>query len=94
MRALRNLSPADIKILDHEYLKNWLPLTKRFEYGVEVIGGLSRLASSGLVVEKFLRPDPNVDAGQRLHKLLDSPPWRTFQLSPFRRTLPSFRLCY
>ena len=83
LRALRTLSPTDIKTLHHENLKNWLPLTKRIEYGAEVLGSLSRLASLGLVMEKFLRPNPNVDANQRLQTVLDSPPWRTFQLSPF-----------
>lgn len=83
IRALRDLSPSDIKNLDHEYLKNWLPLTKRIEYGADVLGSLSRLASSGLVIEKFLRPNPNAVDEQRLRSLLDSPPWRAFQLSPF-----------
>ncbi|HEX3940107.1 MAG TPA: hypothetical protein VHX11_01330 [Acidobacteriaceae bacterium] len=83
IRALRNLSPSDIKNLDHEYLKNWFPLTKRIEYGADVLGSLARLASSGLVIEKFLKPNPNANAEQKMVSLLDSPPWRTFQLSPF-----------
>lgn len=83
IRALRNLSPSDIKNLDHKNLKGWIPLTKRIEYGEDLQGSLSRLASSGLVIEKFLRPDPNSGDEQRLRSLLDSPTWRTFQLSSF-----------
>jgi len=83
IRALRNLSPSDIKNLDHQYLKNWLPLTRRIDYGADVLGSLSRLASSGLVIERFLPPNPNAAAEQQLKSLLESPPWRAFQLSPF-----------
>jgi hypothetical protein len=82
IRTLRNLSPSDIKNLDHEYLKNWVPLTRRIEYGAAVLGSLARLASSGLVIEKLLRPNPNAVTEQKMASLLDSPPWRTFQLSP------------
>jgi hypothetical protein len=81
-RTLRDLSPSDIKNLDHEYLKNWVPLTRRIEYGADVLGSLGRLASSGLVIEKLLRPNPNAATEQKMASLLDSPPWRTFQLSP------------
>ena len=82
IRALHNLSPSDIKNLDHEYLKNWIPLIKRIEYGPDVLGSLARLASSGLVIEKFLIPNPNATTEQKTASLLNSPPWRTFQLSP------------
>ena len=90
IRALRNLSPSDIKNLDHEYLKNWFPLTKRIEYGADVLGSLSRLTSSGLVIERFLRPNPNAGNEQQLRSLLDSPPWRAFQLSPFGERFLTF----
>ncbi|QHN03997.1 hypothetical protein FTO74_11900 [Granulicella sp. WH15] len=83
LRALRALSPSDLKNLDHENLRNWTPLTKRFDYGPDVLGSLSRLASSGLVIEKFLRPDPNASEEQKLTSLLKFGTWRTFQLSPF-----------
>jgi hypothetical protein len=81
IRALRNLSPSDIKTLDHRDLKGWRPLTNQIEYPANVLGSLSRLASSGLVIERFLRPNPNLGEDQQLRSLLDSPPWRTFQLS-------------
>lgn len=90
IRALRSLSPSDIKNLDHEYLKNWVPLTKRIDYGADVLGSLSRLASSGLVIERFLRPNPNASDDERLRSLLDSPPWRAFQLSPFGERFLAF----
>ena len=83
VRTLRNLSPGDIQTLDHEYLKNWLPLTKRVDYGPNVLGSLARLTSSGLVIEKFLKPNPNVPDPQKLQAVLKSPPWRAFQLSTF-----------
>jgi hypothetical protein len=83
LRVLRSVSPSDLKTLDHENLKNWAPLTKRIEYGPDVLGSLSRLASSGLVIEKFLRPDPNVSDEQKLASVLKFGTWRTFQLSPF-----------
>ena len=75
VRTLRTLSPGDIKILDHENLKGWLPIIKRFEYGHEVLCSLSRLASAGLVVESFPNPLPIPGTEQRT--------WRTFQLSTF-----------
>jgi hypothetical protein len=83
LRALRTVSPSDLKNLNHDYLKNWTPLTKRIEYPADVLGSLSRLASSGLVIEKFLRPDPNVNAEQKIASLLKYGTWRAFQLSPF-----------
>jgi hypothetical protein len=83
LRALRAISPSDLKTLNHENLKGWLPLTKRIEYPPEVISSLSRLASLGLVMEKFLRPDPNVSNEQKLASLLQHGTWRTFQVSPF-----------
>jgi hypothetical protein len=55
-------------------------LTKRFEYSPEILGSLSRLASLGLVTEKFLRPDPNTIDEQKLSSLLKFGAWRTFQL--------------
>ena len=83
LRALRAISPSDLKTLDHENLKGWLPLTKRIEYSPDILGRLSRLASLGLVTEKFLRPDPNANDEQKLASLLKFGAWRTFQLSPF-----------
>jgi hypothetical protein len=83
LRALRAISPSDLKTLDHEYLKGWLPLTKRIEYHPDVLGSLSRLASLGLVMEKLLRPDPNASDQEKLASLLQFGTWRTFQLSPF-----------
>jgi hypothetical protein len=83
LRALRVISPSDLKTLNHENLKGWLPLTKRVEYPPEVLGSLSRLASLGLVMEKFLRPDPNASNEQKLTSLLQHGTWRTFQVSPF-----------
>ena len=83
LRALRAVSPSDLKTLDHEYLKGWTPLTKRIEYPPDVLGSLSRLASLGLVMEKFLRPNPNTSKEQKLASLLQFGTWRTFQLSPF-----------
>lgn len=81
LRALRAISPNDLKTLNHENLKGWSPLTKRFEYSPEILGCLSRLASLGLVTEKFLRPDPNTIDEQKLSSLLKFGAWRTFQLS-------------
>ena len=83
LRALRAVSPADLKTLNHENLKGWLPLTKRIEYKPDILGSLSRLASQGLVMEKFLRPNPNTSNDQKLASLLEHGTWRTFQLSPF-----------
>lgn len=83
LRALRAVSPSDLKTLNHENLKGWSPLTKRIEYAPEILGSLSRLASLGLVMEKFLRPDPNASNEQKLASLLQHGTWRTFQLSPF-----------
>jgi hypothetical protein len=81
LRALRAISPSDLKTLNHENLKGWLPLTKRIEYTPEILGSLSRLASHGLVTEKFIRPDPNASDEQKLASLLKFGAWRTFQLS-------------
>jgi len=83
LRALRAISPSDLKNLNHDYLKGWLPLTKRIEYAPDVLGSLSRLASIGLVNEQFLRPDPNISDQQKLTFLLKYGTRRTFQLSPF-----------
>lgn len=83
VRTLRDISPSDLQTLKNENLKGWLPLTKRIEYGPEILSSLSRLASLGLVTEKHLRPDPNASDEQRLASLLQYGTWRTFQLSPF-----------
>ena len=83
LRALRIVSPSDLKNLNHEYLKGWLPLTKRIDYAPDVLGSLSRLAGLGLVNEQFLRPDPNVSDQEKLASLLKYGTRRTFQLSPF-----------
>lgn len=90
IRALRAVSPNDLKTLDHENLKGWLPLTQRIEYHPDVLGSLSRLASQGLVMEKFLRPDPNTSDEQKLASLLEHGTWRTFQLSPFGERFMKF----
>ncbi|UWZ85255.1 hypothetical protein [Occallatibacter riparius] len=90
LRALRTISPSDLRTLDHENLKGWLPLTNRFEYSDEILGSLSRLASLGLVTEKFLRPDPNASDEQKLHSVLHFGPRRTFQLSPFGQRFMRF----
>lgn len=83
LHALRAISPSDLKTLNHENLNGWLPLTKRIGYPPEVLSSLSRLASLGLVMENFLRPDPNVSNEQKLESLLQHGTWRTFQVSPF-----------
>lgn len=83
LRALRAVSPSDLETLNHQNLKGWIPLTKRIDYGPDVLGSLSRLASQGLVMEKFLRPDPNTRDEQKLASVLEHGTWRTFQLSPF-----------
>jgi|SRR5271163_385458 len=83
LRALRAISPSDLKNLNHDYLKGWLPLTKRIEYAPDVLGSLSRLASLGLVNEQFLRPDPNTSDQEKLATLLKYGTRRTFQLSLF-----------
>lgn len=83
LRALRAVSPSDLETLNHQNLKGWLPLTKRIEYGPDVLGSLSRLASQGLVMEKFLRPNPNATEEQKLASVLEHGTWRTFQLSLF-----------
>lgn len=90
LRALRTISPSDLGTLNHENLKGWLPLTNRFEYSDEILGSLSRLASLGLVTEKFLRPDPNASNEQKLHSLLHFGPRRTFQLSTFGQRFMRF----
>jgi hypothetical protein len=71
LRALRAVSPSDLETLNHQNLKGWLPLTKRIEYAPDILGSLSRLASQGLVMEKFLRPNPNTTDEQRLHSVLE-----------------------
>jgi len=83
LRALRVVSPSDLRTLAHENLKGWLPVTKRIEYQPDVLGSLSRLTSQGLVMEKFVRPNPNASRDQKLASLLEHGTWRTFQLSPF-----------
>jgi hypothetical protein len=83
LRAFRVISPSDLKNLNHDYLKGWLPLTKRIEYAPDVLGSLSRLASLGLVNEQFLRPDPTTSDQEKLASLLKYGTRRTFQLSPF-----------
>jgi hypothetical protein len=83
LRALRAVSPSDLETLNHQNLKGWLPLIKRIDYGPDVLGSLSRLASQGLVMEKFLRPNPNITDEQKLTSVLEQGTWRTFQLSPF-----------
>lgn len=82
IRALRDLSAKDPQILGDGNLKGWGPLTKRIEYGPEILSSLSRLANFGFVVETFVRPDANASAEQQLHSLLKFPPWRTFQITP------------
>jgi len=83
LRALRAVSPSDLETLNHQNLKGWFPLTKRIDYGPDVLGSLSRLSSQGLVMEKFLRPAPNTTHEQKLASVLEHGTWRTFQLSPF-----------
>jgi hypothetical protein len=83
LRALRAISPTDLRNLNHDYLKSWLPLTRQIEYGPDVLGSLSRLASLGLVNEQFMRPDPNTSDQQKLASLLRLGTRRVFQLSPF-----------
>jgi hypothetical protein len=83
LRALRAVSPSDLEVLNHQNLKGWLPLTRRIDYGPDVLGSLSRLASQGLVMEKFLRPNPNTTDEQKLSSVLEHGTWRTFQLSHF-----------
>ena len=83
LRALRAISPTDLQNLNHDYLKGWLPLTRQIDYGPEVLGSLSRLASLGLVNEQFVRPGPNTSDQQKLASLLQHGARRVFQLSPF-----------
>jgi hypothetical protein len=37
VRVLRAMSPTDVKNLNHEYLKGWVPLTRRIDYAPEVL---------------------------------------------------------
>jgi hypothetical protein len=90
LRALRAIGPSDLRNLNHDYLKGWLPLTKRIEYAPDVLGSLSRLASLGLVNEQFLRPDPNTSDQEKLASLLKYGMRRTFQLSPFGKRFMRF----
>lgn len=83
LRALRAVNPSDLETLNHQNLKGWLPLTKPIDYGSDELCSLSRLASQGLVMEKFLRPTPNTTNEQKLASVLEHGTWRTFQLSPF-----------
>lgn len=66
IRVLRTLSPADVKNLNHEYLKGWVPLIRKIDYAPEVLASLSRLASAGLVLETPIPPDPNMSESARL----------------------------
>ena len=40
LRALRAVSPNDLETLNHQNLRGWLPLTKPFEYGPDVLSSL------------------------------------------------------
>jgi len=89
IRILRDLSADDLKTLNHDNLKGWLPTIHRMEYGPEVLSSLSRLAGMGLVTERFHIPSPratgsqNLDAKLYLEEVLGKPPRRAFHISPF-----------
>jgi hypothetical protein len=78
-RALRNLSPSDIKTLNHENLKGWRPLTSEIQYSADILGSLSRLAGSGLIIERYPKRNMSVDIQQS-----PSPTWLTFHAAMVR----------
>lgn len=98
VRILRDLSGQDLKILNHENLKGWLPHTHTIQYDPDILSSLSRLAGMGLVNEKLEivallsagRFGSQVDAAAVLEELLTKPPKRMFFLSPFGRRFLDF----
>ena len=83
LRALRAVSPSDLETLNHQNLKGWLPLTKRIEYGPDVLGRLIEARKPRTRHGEILRPNPNTTDEQKLASVLEHGTWRTFQLSPF-----------
>ena len=89
IRILRDLSVKDLETLNHNNLKGWTPITRKIEYGPEVLSSLSRLAGMGLVNERFHLPttvktgSEKQDAQLYLKEILGSPPRRAYHLSPF-----------
>jgi hypothetical protein len=90
LRALRAMSSTDVKNLNHEYLRGWLPLTRHIEYPPEVLASLSSLASLGLVLDTLIRPNPNISEQEKLTALLKDGTRRTYQLSAFGHRFLAF----
>jgi len=91
IRVLRDLSLADLTILNHENLKNWRPHVHEFDYGPDVLASLFRLQGMGLVLAKLSDKqaparrtgNPQQDDINMLTELLTQPPKMKFYLSAF-----------
>jgi hypothetical protein len=93
VRTLRDLSSRDLRVLNDDRLKGWLPHIPHvtIEYDADVLSSLSRLAGMGLVIENLKVKTPSagttgsarMDAERILKELLTMPPKRTYSLSPF-----------
>jgi hypothetical protein len=90
LRALRDLTPGDIRVLGDWRLKGWVPITRRIAYGPDVLTALHRLSSFGFVVDHHQRPDPNTADEEKLKYFLRHGQVRTFKLSPFGERFLSF----
>lgn len=82
VRSLRDLAPADIAVLNHESLEGWTPHTHIIDYGIEVLGSLSRLEALGLVAQHIRIKLADIESGAQT-TLGQIKPIRTFSLTPF-----------
>ncbi len=90
LRALRDLSPSDIRLLGDWRLKGWTPLIRRIEYGPDVLSGLHRLASFGFVIDHHQKPNPNIPDDAKLAQFLKYGQIRTFKIAPFGERFLAF----
>lgn len=91
VRVLRDLSLADLAVLNDPGLKSWFPDVSVIHYPPEVMCSLSRLQGMGLVLERLMVKEvpegrtgsARQDARAALSKLLTEPPKKDFHLSEF-----------
>jgi hypothetical protein len=91
IRILRDLSITDLRVLNDERLKGWLPHTHFVDYDPEILSSLARLQGMGLVTETLkVKPSSGgrtgserMDAEILVRELLTNPPKKSYSLSPF-----------
>jgi len=91
VRVLRDLSLGDLKILNDEKLKGWLPHLPHvnIDYAPEILVSIYRLQAMGLVIAKlrqkgvFRTGDATQDIQNVMSNLSTQPPVMTFYLSGF-----------